>query len=87
MKIIRISAIWCSSCIVTYNKWLSVKEKHPNIEFVELDYDMDDIKEYNIGDVLPVTIFINGEKEISRIEGEFSEKELERVIEDEKMDI
>ncbi len=87
MKIIRISAIWCSSCIVTYNKWLSVKEKHPNIEFVELDYDMDDIKEYNIGDVLPVTIFMNDEKELSRIEGEFSEKEVERVIEDEKMDI
>ena len=87
MKIIRIIAIWCSSCIVTYNKWLSVKEKHPNIEFVELDYDMDDIKSYNIGEVLPVTIFMNDDKELSRIEGEFSEKDLERVIENEKIDI
>ncbi len=87
MKIVRISAIWCSSCIVTYQKWLTLKEKHPNIEFIELDYDMDDIEKYHVKEILPVTIFMNEEVELSRIEGEFSLKDIEGVIENEKMDI
>lgn len=87
MKIIRISAVWCTSCIITYASFLKVKEKYPNIEFIELDYDIDDIEKYQASDILPITIFFKDEKEVKRIEGEFKEKDLERVIQDEKMDI
>jgi len=87
MKIVRISAVWCTSCLVTYASFLNIKEKYPNIEFLELDYDTDDIEKYGISDILPVTIFFKDEKEVARIEGEFKEKDLERVIQDEKMDI
>lgn len=87
MKIVRISAVWCTSCIITYNYWYNVKEKYPNIEFVEFDYDTDDIEIYNIGDILPVTIFFKDGLEFKRIEGEFKQINLESVIENEKMDI
>lgn len=86
MKIVRISAVWCTSCIITYAAWSNIKNKYSNIEFVELDYDTDDIDMYGIGDILPVTIFFKGE-EVKRIEGEFKESDIERVIQDEKMDI
>lgn len=86
MKVVRISAIWCSSCIITHQKWLSFKEKHPEIECVDLDYDTDDTHTYQVGKILPVTVFMDGERILARIEGEFQEKELEEVIENAKMD-
>lgn len=87
MKVVRISAVWCTSCIITYASWLNVKEKYKDVEFMELDYDTDDIEEYQIGDILPVTVFYKDEKEIDRIEGEFKQIDIERVIQNEKMDI
>lgn len=86
MKIVRISAIWCSSCIVTFHAWEKVKENHEDIPFLELDYDMDDIESYDVKEILPVTIFYENEKEIARIEGEFKESDVERVINREKVD-
>lgn len=85
MKIIRISAIWCSSCLVTFPIWKSIQKKYPSLEFVELDYDQDDISFYQVGDVLPVMIFMKDGKEVTRLVGEVTEKELESVIEREKM--
>lgn len=87
MKIVRISAVWCMSCIVTHEEWLKVKENHKTIEFIELDYDIDDIEKYHVSDILPITIFYKDNEEVRRIEGEFKEKDIERVIADEKMDI
>jgi len=87
MKIVRISAVWCTSCIITYNYWSNVKEKYPNIEFIELDYDTDDIEVYNALDILPITIFFKDDLEFKRIEGEFKQSDIESVIQDEEMDI
>lgn len=79
MKIIRISAIWCSSCIIMKSRFNEIV-KDKNIEVVDLDYDMDDIEEYNVGDTLPVFIKIKDDKEIDRLVGEHSKSELERFI-------
>lgn len=78
MKIIRISAIWCSSCILTYKNWVALKEEYPNFEYIEYDFDDDEeiIKQYNIGTILPVIIVMNNDTEILRITGEKSKKEL-----------
>ena len=42
MKIVKISAIWCGGCLVMNKAWENVKKIYPNIEFVTLDYDMDE---------------------------------------------
>jgi len=79
MKIVRISAIWCSSCIIMksrLNEILKVKD----IEIIDLDYDTDDIEEYNVGDTLPVIIKIKDNKEINRLVGEHSKKEIESFV-------
>ena len=66
MKIIRINAIWCSACISMHKIWKLIESKYPEIEIVSYDYDIDEdiVKEYNVGDVLPVTIFFKNDKEM-----------------------
>lgn len=81
MKVIKITALWCSSCLIMNNRWNELlKEK--NIETVSLDYDFDDIEKYNVGDILPVFIFLKDDKEIKRLVGEHSVKELKNVMEE-----
>ena len=79
MKIVKVSAIWCSSCIIMKSRFNDVI-KDKDIEVISLDYDMDDIEKYNIGDILPVYIKLENEKEKSRLIGEHSKEEIERFI-------
>ena len=55
MKLVRISSMWCTSCIVTKSDWDNIKE---NYEYEEYDYDMDEekVKEFDVGKILPVII-------------------------------
>jgi Thioredoxin. len=80
MKIIRISAVWCPGCIVMKNAWNKINLE--NIEFIDLDYDIneEECKSYDIGTKLPVTIIKEDENEIGRIIGEKSEKELKNKL-------
>lgn len=79
MKIIKISAIWCSSCIIMKSRFNEVI-KDKNIDVISLDYDTDDIEKYNVRDILPVFIKMDGEKEIDRLIGEHSKSEIESFI-------
>ncbi len=80
MKIVRISAVWCSSCIVTYKDFNYLKEKYPLNTYIELDYDMDDISKYNVGEILPVVILYKGDVEVSRFAGEVDIKKIEEKL-------
>ena len=81
MKVVKITALWCSSCLVMNNVWNNLlKEKE--IETISLDYDIDDISGYNVGEVLPVFIFYKDDKEIKRLVGEYSLSELKNVVEE-----
>lgn len=84
MKLIKISAIWCPSCIIIYNIWNEIKKKYPNYEYIEYDYDEDEdiVKEYNVGTILPVIIIIKDNKEVTRIIGEKSKKEIFKIVDD-----
>ena len=79
MKVIKITALWCSSCLIMNNRWNEIL-KERNIETVSLDYDFDDIEKYNVGDILPVFIFLKDDKEIKRLVGVHSVKELKNVM-------
>lgn len=79
MKLIRISASWCVSCIVTKKDWDEIKL---NYEYEEYDYDFDEekVKEFNIGNILPVIIVFKNNKEITRIIGEKNKKQILEII-------
>ena len=81
MKFVRISSTWCVSCIIMNKLWKKLKDKYNNFEYVELDYDMDDIDEYNAGEILPIIIIYKENVEVKRIIGEKSEKEFFEEVE------
>lgn len=82
MKIIRISSVWCTSCIITYKLWKDIQLNFPNNEYIEYDYDEDtlEVQKYNVGNILPVIIIFNNNEEIKRIVGEKSKKEIFDII-------
>ena len=82
MKVIKISAIWCSGCLVMNKVWNNILKNY-TIETEELDYDMDylEVEKYNPGDILPVFIFFNDNyEEIRRVVGEVSEKKMKEIL-------
>lgn len=76
MKIVKISAIWCGACLIMNKVWNKLKKDYV-FESIELDYDMDEdeVKSYDPGDILPLFIVYDGDKELIRITGEFSVEE------------
>ena len=77
MKLIRISAIWCPSCLIMEKVWQELKTEMPNIKYTSYDYDLDNECEiYEIGEILPVIILKQGEKELTRFIGEKTKQEL-----------
>lgn len=78
MKIIKINAMWCPGCLISKSIWNDIEAEFPNNEYISLDYDMDEeeVNKYNVGDILPVVILIKDDKEIKRIIGEKSKKEI-----------
>lgn len=81
MRIVKINALWCSACLVMNKVWKKIEDKY-NFEVLQLDYDMDEeeVEKYNVGEVLPVFIFFDGDKEVLRVTGEKSEKEFLELI-------
>lgn len=81
MRVVKINAIWCSGCLIMNKVWKNILNKY-DIETVELDYDIDEeeVMKYNPGNILPVFIFFEGEKEILRIRGEIKENEMIKKI-------
>lgn len=82
MKVIKIGAMWCPGCIVMHKVWDKINKEYPNIEVKSLDLDMDEeeVKKYNIGDTLPVTIFYKDDTELERLIGEKRFEDIESVI-------
>ena len=83
MKIIKITASWCPSCLIMNGMIDDIISKY-NLEMISLDFDLDqsEVAKYNVGTMLPVLIKLDAnDNEISRIKGEKSEKEIEEFIE------
>lgn len=77
MRVVKINAIWCSGCLVMNKVWTNITKKY-KFETTEYDLDIDEeeVMRYNPGNILPVFIFFQGDKEILRIVGELSEEEM-----------
>lgn len=83
MKVIKITALWCSGCLIMNKTWNEVL-KLRDIETESLDYDMDEeeVAKYNPGKILPVFIFIKDNQEVKRITGEKSKEEMVQIIDE-----
>ena len=82
MKVIKITAIWCTSCIIMNKVWRQVEEKY-NLETISYDLDMDEdeVEKYDVGEKLPVFIFQDdNNNELFRIIGEKKFEEMEKIM-------
>ena len=78
MEVIRISAAWCSSCLVMKSRVNEVAGEL-NIKITDYDYDIDSdmIDKYDVSDILPV--IIKGDK---RLVGEHTKEEIRKFLSD-----
>lgn len=82
MKIIRFTAMWCSSCLIMKKRWKKVLPNF-NIEINDFDYDEDVAARdnYQVGNILPVLIVVDdANQEVARLVGEMKEKALEESL-------
>ncbi len=82
MKVIKITAIWCTSCIIMNKVWKEIQEKY-NFDTISYDLDMDEdeVEKYEVGDKLPVFIFQDdNNNELFRIIGEKKIEEMEKIM-------
>jgi thiol-disulfide isomerase/thioredoxin len=82
MKVVRISATWCMSCLFMRPRWDKVFSSE-DFEIIDYDYDLnhEQVVKYEVGKTIPVLIFLDdNNNEIRRIVGEKKEKELEIII-------
>ena len=82
MQIIKIGALWCPGCLVMKKVWNNINKVY-DLDIIDLDYDMDneEVKKYNVGNILPVIIFIDKDgNELERLIGEQKENKLISLI-------
>lgn len=85
MKLVKISAMWCMSCIIMNNLLDDVLSKYNVLFDIEdIDYDMDSslVSLYDVGSVLPVYILMDSSLEVARLVGEVSEGSLISFLKD-----
>ena len=84
MKIIKIGAAWCSSCLVMRPRLEEIEKENPWLKTEYLDYDNDQekVKKYKVeSGRLPVFIFLDKtDKEFLRLNGEISKEKLVKII-------
>lgn len=80
-KIVLVTAVWCSSCIIMRPRYKEVIEGKFD-EVIEYDFDDDEseVDKLKIGNKLPVAIIYENDLEKMRIIGEKSIKELQEMI-------
>ncbi|MEG2351342.1 MAG: thioredoxin family protein [Bacilli bacterium] len=85
MRIIKIGAVWCPSCLVMRSVWKKVlTEIKVDIEEYDYDVNYDVIEKYNVGIKLPVVIMLDdNNNEVKRIIGEKSKDELLMFLKEE----
>ena len=82
MKLIKITAPWCMSCIIMNEKINKLDTSNYTLISYDADNDIDKFIKYNIGTKLPIFIITDdNDSELKRLVGEHSQEELMNFIE------
>ena len=84
MRLIRFTALWCPSCLLMRPRYDKAFASHPGVSTISYDYDEspEEVSRWGIGHLLPVVILEEDGKELARLTGEKSPKELARWAEE-----
>lgn len=84
MKVLKFGAVWCPGCLIMKPRWAEIEKENPwlETEYFEYDDNLDKVKEYEVGNVLPVFIFLDKDgKELTRLKGEKDKKDILELLE------
>lgn len=87
MKILKFGAVWCLHCIVMKQVWSDIEKEMPELDtqYIDIDEDAEQTKQYNITDEIPVFIFLDdNNKEFARLTGQMNKKDLMHFISEQK---
>jgi thiol-disulfide isomerase/thioredoxin len=87
MKVLKFGAQWCPFCLIMKPRWQEIESENSwlSTEYFDYDESPEKVKEYGIGESLPIFIFLDKEdKEFLRLSGEVSKEELLKVISENK---
>lgn len=86
MKILKFGAVWCPGCLVMSKIWSEIISEYDiDIENYDIDLDEEECDKWQIGDTLPVYIFLdNNNEEVERLIGEQQKSKLIEIIEKNK---
>ena len=83
MRVLKFGAVWCPGCIIMRPRWKEIEKENLwlNTEYYDYDEKEDIAKKWNVTSILPVFIFLdNNNKEVLRLNGEQSKKNLLKLI-------
>ncbi len=83
MKVLKFGAVWCPGCLIMKPRWAEIEKENTwlKTEYYDYDENKEEIIKWNIGNTLPVFVFINkNNEEFLRLTGEQSKKKLVDVI-------
>ncbi|MDX9893462.1 MAG: thioredoxin family protein [Patescibacteria group bacterium] len=87
MKVLKFGAVWCPGCVIMKPRWQEIEAELPwlKTEYYEYDDHPELIEQYQIGQEIPVFIFLDKDgKEFARFKGEISKKELIEFVKNNK---
>lgn len=83
MKVIKIGATWCGSCLEMKKIIEEVQLNFPDVEFIswDIDFDSEKVKEYENSDLIPYIILTEDSgEEIERLVGDSTKEEITNAI-------
>ena len=83
MRVLKFGAVWCPGCIIMRPRWKEIEEENLwlNTEYYDYDEEEEIAKKWDVTSILPVFIFLdNNNKEVIRLNGEQSKKNLLELI-------
>ena len=77
MKTVKyFTASWCGPCKMFKPIMKEIEREGHSIQFIDVDYDENDLAEKYGVQALPTTIIVDGSKEVERFVGALSKKEV-----------
>jgi len=82
MKVLKFGAVWCPGCLVMKPIWAEIEnEINIDTEYYDYDEEMEMVNIWQIGDRLPVFIFVDKDgNELERVRGEIKKEKLIELI-------
>ena len=85
-RVIVISAVWCPSCLLLKKSLKKLQNDYDiSIETLDYDFDEDEVRKYSVGDILPVIVVKDENKEKGRLIGEKTYEEILEFLKEQEV--